>query len=175
MSPDLEHPNPGHTASDQPLIIDHNFMDVDRVPAVTVLPLDNPPYVPDLATETTLSPPLDKDLITDEFGTDLNTDGSSLPDPNHPSLNVPQQPNFLTTRVKPPTVFTQPPATVAMNITLDIKGVHGKFINKAAIRYWKDIPGGGKWISMLRSYVDLERMPQTNTVHDLVVCFGRHK
>lgn len=175
VSPDLEYPNPGYTANDQPPILNHDFMDVDHVPTVTVLPSDNPPYVPNLATETVLSPPLDPDLITNEFGTDLNTDGSSLPDSNPPSLNTPQQPNSPTTQTKFSLVFTQPPAAVVVKVTLDIKGVYGRFINKAVVRYWKDVPGSEKWISMLQSYINLEWMPQTNTICDLVVCFGWRK
>ena len=144
-------------------------MDVDPIPTVTNPPSNAPPYAFDTAPETTLSPSLDPNLATDESRSDLHTGSLSLPDPGPlPLCDVPQQPCSLTTQAKLPVAFTQLLAAVVVEGTFDIKGIHGKFINKTTAWYWKDIRGGDKWISMLRSYIDLERMPKANGIHYFV-------
>ena len=166
MLPNAEYLNSGDTANHQPSSPDHDSMDVDPVHTVTNSSSNIPPHVPNTAPETTPSPPLDPDLVADESGTDLSTGGPSLPDPSPPSpRDVPQQPSSLATQAKLPSASTQLPA--AVKSTFDVKGVHGRFITKTTARYWKDVRGGKKWISMLQSYIDLERMPKANIIRDL--------
>ena len=113
------------------------------------------------------SPPSDPDFTTNEPEINPDTGCSPPLNPSPPSHhNTPQQPNSPTTQAEPPTAFTRLPAAVAVEGTFDIKGVHGKFINKTTARYWKGIPGGEKWICMVRSYINFERIVPTVAVRD---------
>lgn len=121
-SPGLQSPDPEHSVDSQQLDPDPDRMNVDPVPTATIPPLCN------------------------GLETDLDTSTSPLPGLSPPSSPVaPQQSNSVTTRVVP----TQLPLAVATKGTFDIKGIHGTFVNKTTVRYWKDIPGGEKWVAMV--------------------------
>lgn len=118
-------------------------MDVDLVPAVATPPSNNPPFAPIVISDVAPLSLSDPDIAT--------------------SPQQPESPIAQTESPEDPADFS---GAVAVEGTFDIKGVHGSFINKTTVRYWKGIPGGEKWISMVRSYIDLERMIPTDAVRD---------
>jgi hypothetical protein len=112
----------------------------------------------------------------DESGIDPTTNDLSPPAPNlPPSRDGPQQPllDSSADQAESPAAFIQLPAVVTVKGTFDIEGVHGDFISKTTVQYLEGIPGGAKWINMVRSYTDLERLPLINTVRGLP-CWLRH-
>ena len=57
-----------------------------------------------------------------------------------------------------------PLLATAENNTFDCDGIHKDFINKAVVTYWETVPGGGRWIEMIQSYLTLLRLPQAKGV-----------
>ena len=120
----------------------------------------------------TLSPSHEPDLTIDE--PEINLSSSFLPDPTYlPPYNEPQQlpPRSSTTQAESDTILSRPPVTVTAESSFNIVGVHGDFITTALVQYWGGILGGEKWIKMVQSYLDLERMPLNGTVCDFSHCF----
>ena len=105
-------------------------------------------------------------------------DGSPAPPPPPtadpmPNLDPGETPNNTSepapTPVHPPSPTAGsgavcPLLTTAENNTFDCDGIHEDFINKAVVTYWEAVPGGGRWIEMIHSYLTLLRLPQVKGV-----------
>ena len=167
----------GPTTPPGPQSPDPNRMDMDPVPAVTAPASDSPLSIPDPTSEITLSPSLDLDIATRYgLGATPDTDNSSILDTNDLSVPDTSDSSVPDLDLLPPRdasqqlssdslmIVSQLPVATAVEGTFDIKGVHGKFITAATIQFWENILGGEKWIKMVQSYLDLERMPPTKNV-----------
>ena len=58
-----------------------------------------------------------------------------------------------------PTPRTPPLLACAGSGSFDPVNVHGDFISKDTCVYWESVPGGEKWFSLVKSYLELEALP----------------
>ena len=66
------------------------------------------------------------------------------------------------------TPLAQPSLASAGNNAFDLTGVCGDFISKSTREYWESVPGGEKWVAMVKSYLVLQTMPSSNRVSTLL-------
>ena len=52
----------------------------------------------------------------------------------------------------------------AGNLAFDLTGVRGNFISEDTCTYWGSVPGGTEWVTLVRSYLELEAIPPTKGV-----------
>ena len=156
--------------------------DADRTNIVPIPTISSPTSDSSLSPHNvagvTPSPPLDTNITaTSEMEIETSSDDSLPLDPGHLSPdNEPNQqpPDSLAVEGESLGALGQFPAVVAVETAFNIEGVHGTFISKATIKYWENILGGRKWIQMVQSYLDLERMPPTDSVCDAFTACDRH-
>ena len=56
------------------------------------------------------------------------------------------------------------PLTSAGDGTLSLTGILGDFISQDTLAYWETVPGGGKWVAMVKNYLMLQTMPTSKDV-----------
>ena len=89
------------------------------------------------------------------------------PPPIHlsPDIFTSLQPNTPT----PITTPTQPLLTSAQSGAFDLTGISGDFISESTCIHWESIPGGEKWVEMVKSYLRLEAMVPMKNV-SMILC-----
>lgn len=82
----------------------------------------------------------------------------ALPPDLSPPTHLPQnaQPLGIT--------FTQPPLESAGNGTFNLTGVIGDYISESTRTFWESVPGGEKWVAMVKSYLELQTIPPSKGV-----------
>ena len=133
-------------------------------------------------TNSPLAPPLN---VSDPWC--LDSPAAPLPRTGSPTLidtgrgdtseDPPQSPSPFLDDISPiPSVpgntLTQPLLASAGGSALDPTGVHGDFISKDTCAYWESVPGGEKWIEMVKSYLALEAMAPTKAVS--IISYDAH-
>jgi hypothetical protein len=48
--------------------------------------------------------------------------------------------------------------------TFDLTGIPSDFISESTRAYWESVPGGEKWVAMVKSYLVLQTMPPSTHV-----------
>lgn len=114
--------------------------------------------------------------ITDHLPTYTNHEGTSevrlqslspfsddrSPSPSH----TPSIPNPPTSGITP----TRSLLTNAGDDPFDLTGDRCDFISEATCAYWQSVPGGGKWVAMVKRYLILEGMARTKGVSTISHC-----
>ena len=77
-----------------------------------------------------------------------------------PNSFPPTHPNTPT----PGTTFTQPLLTSGGNGAFNMISDCGDFISEGICAHWESVPGGEKWVEMVKSYLTLEAMPSVKGV-----------
>ena len=153
------------------------------------------PFTPTMNTTDETSPSNDNSSPTnplpsmDHPPTDTNSGGSEVPlqtpssslgelgsnrpsnptPPNHLSHNVPILPSSDTPTSG--TMLVQPPLVSAGNGTFDLTGVSGDLVSESTCKYREMVPGGEKWVAMVRSYLVLQSMPPLKAIHTVPYLF----
>ena len=106
------------------------------------------------------SPPLDNPS---------STPPSTLSPTTHlpPNTSVPPCPAMSASA----TPLTQPLLASAGNGTFDLTGVCGDPISESTRGYWESVPGGEKWVAMVKSYLELQKMPPSSRVSAVLSVF----
>ena len=123
--------------------------------------LDSPPSPPS-GTVTTDHSPVD----ADPGGILEIPPRSQSPLPDDPGPNQPPEtlvPPCSNTPT-PEATLNQPLLTSAENGAFDLAGVRGDFIFERTCMHWESVPGGEKWVEMVKSYLILEMMVPTKVV-----------
>ena len=89
----------------------------------------------------------------------------------------------------PGAVLPQPLLTCAGSGVFNLTGVFGDFISEGTRVYWESVPGGEKWVALVKNYLELEAIPplkgvssrlchilfeQTNTIPSNTSALRRH-
>jgi hypothetical protein len=90
----------------------------------------------------------------DEAG---NNPPPALPPPIHSQTESPIPPRSSTPT--PGAVLAPPLLVCAESGAFDLTGVHGGFISKDTRIYWESVPGGARWVELVKSYLKLETIP----------------
>lgn len=123
--------------------------------------LDSPPSPPPGTTTT------DHSLVdADPGGISEIPPRLQLPLPGDPGPDQPPE-TLVPPRSNTPTpeaTLKQPLLTSAGHGAFDLAGVHGDFISECTRVHWESVPGGEKWVEMVKSYLILETMVPTKVV-----------
>ena len=99
---------------------------------------------------------------------------SHSPPPIHPPYEAPIPPHSDNVQT-PRTTLTQLPLPSAGDSPFDLTGVLGDFISESIRAYWESVPGGVKWVEMVKSYLELQTLPPSKGVRALPVLFFHSK
>lgn len=69
----------------------------------------------------------------------------------------------------PGTILAPPLLACAGSGMFDLAGVHGDFISKDTCVYWESVPGGAKWIELVKNYLKLEAISPIKGVSSTLI------
>ena len=91
-------------------------------------------------------------------GSTLNDTGELAPVLIHPSLPTAGD------GILDPNNAVRPLLATAGKNAFNFDSIREDFIDEAVIAYWEAVPGGGKWVEMVQSYLALSRLPPAKGV-----------
>lgn len=102
------------------------------------------------------------------FHDDVDNDPPpALLSPIHPQTESPVPSRSGTPT--PGTILAPPLLVCAKSGTFDSASVHGDFISKDTCAYWESVPGGAKWIELVKNYLKLEAIPPIKSVSPTLI------
>ena len=175
-SPPGDNPSPTNTSPSSPTSIPQCV----NHPALPPLGPGSPDHssIDTDSVDTSEVPPRTPSLFPGDTG---SNQPSNVPPPIHPSRNPSVLPSSNTlspgtmpspgTTLSPGAAPTQPPLPSAGNGAFDLTGIPGDFIPESIRTYWESVPGGEKWVEMVKSYLTLQTMPPSKDVRILMLYY----